>query len=127
MKATGMILFALALLTGCVSARLARLTKPEGRYTPAIFAAASADFSSDRAASLRGIAAKNDLTEAEQLYLIEVLQIAGGFSSDKKEVLLALLSNDAVTAGAKKLLSETLPKFELFSDDTRAVADALAR
>ena len=126
MKAIPFLLISLSFLTGCVSARLARLPKPDGRYVPAIYATASASFSSDRSATLLKIAAKSDLTEAEQIYLLEVLRITGGFSDDQKNVLLALLRNGAVTPAAKKRMAEILPKLGLFSRDAKAVADALA-
>ena len=126
MKHAPLFLTALLFFTGCVGARLARLTQPEGRYAPAIHAAGSIGFSPDRAATLRDIAGKTDLTDAEQIYLLEVLEIAGGFSGDKKKVLLALLSNRSVTAPTRKRISEILPKLGLFSGDAKAVADALA-
>lgn len=121
-----LLIVGLSLVSGCMSARLGQLAKPEGRYTPAIYAAASVGFSSDRTATLRDIAAKGDITEAEQIYLLEVLQVTGGFSGDKKGVLLALLGNRAITDAAKKRLSEMLPGLGLFSGDAKAVADALA-
>ena len=126
MKSTPLLLIILSFVTGCVSTRLAQLPKPEGQYAPAIYAAASVGFSSDRAATLRDIAGKSDITEAEQIYLLETLQITGGFSDDKKEVLLALLGNRAVTDATKRRMSEMLPRLGLFSSDAKAVADALA-
>lgn len=127
MKLTSLLLVVLlCVASGCVSARLAQLQKPDGRYSPAIYAAGSVSFSSDRSAALRDIAAKSDITEGEQIYLLEVLQITDGFSGDKKEVLLALLNNRAITNATKKRLAEILPSLGLFSSDAKVVVDALA-
>jgi hypothetical protein len=126
MKPPALLLLFLLVFTGCASARLAQLPKPDGRYAPAIYAASSVSFSADRTSTLRDIAAKSDLTEAEQLYLLDVMQVTGGFSGDVKAVLLALLKNQAVSQGAKKRVSELLPSLGLFSGDAKAVADALA-
>ena len=126
MKSTASLIIILCFVTGCTSARLAQLPKPDGRYAPAIYAAASVGFSSDRAAALRDIATKSDITEAEQIYLLQVLQITRGFSSDQKEVLLALLGNRATTDATKKRLAEMLPRLNMFSSDAKIVAEALA-
>jgi len=82
-------LFGVFLVVSCSTHQLSNIPRPEGRYAPAIYAAGSAGFSSDRAASLQMIASKSDLTESDQIYLVKVLQHSGGFSSDKKKVLLA--------------------------------------
>lgn len=126
MKNILIALITIIALAGCTSARLSKLPKPEGRYSSAIYAAGSIAFSGDRASTLRDIAAKPDITEAEQIYLVEVLQVTDGFSGDKKAVLLSLLKNKAIAEGAKKRLSELLPRLGLFSADAKEVIDALA-
>jgi hypothetical protein len=117
----------LSLLAGCTSVRLSKITIPDGRYSAAIQAAATLSFSADRASTLKEIAAKPDLSEGEQIYLLEVLRITDGFSADKTHVLLSLLGNQAVTAAAKTKVAEILPKLGLFSAEGKEVADALAR
>lgn len=125
MKNLVLILTVTALFTGCTSARLSRISRPDGRYSPAIYAAASIDFSSDRTSTLGDIAAKPDLTEAEQIYLLEVLRVTCGFSADKRDVLLALLNNPAVTDASRSKVADILPKLDLFPKDAKQVVDAL--
>lgn len=127
MKPTPLLLVLLCVASGCVSARLDQVPKPEGHYAPAIRAAGSISISSERTAALSNIAAKNDISEAEQLYLLDVVRVTDGFSGDRKDVLLALLENRATTDRTKKRLAEILPSLGLFSGDAKVVVDALAR
>jgi len=115
------------LLSSCSTNHLSKIPRPEGRYSPAIYSAGSAGFSSDRAASLRTIAAKGDLTESEQIYLVKVLKYSGGFSSDKKDVLLALLNNRSVSDFARHAVADAMPYLNLSSSDAKVVADSLAK
>lgn len=107
-KLPALALIALATLVGCTTAgRVAKLPMPDDKYGAGIYAASSVGFSADRNSTLSDIAAKSDLSEAGELYLLEVLRITGGFSADKKAVLLALLSNRAVTDDVRKRVAPT--------------------
>ena len=108
------------------SIEVSKVPVPEGKYSPAIYAAASINFSDERNSALRHIARKSDITEVEQIYILEVLQVTDGFSGDKKAVLLSLLKNQSIAQSAKRKMSELLPKLGLFSDDAKEITIALA-
>ncbi len=96
-----------------------------GPRCAAIEVAATIQFSSDRQAALGGIAALTDLSEHEQLFLVEATIAGGGFSSDVTAVLVALARNPRLTDAARARLATLQHKASLFSSDRRLLANAL--
>ena len=138
-----MLLIILALACyGCSSNRLSKLEKPNEKYSSEILA--SARFSPDeRSKSLQMIASKKDLSETDQLFLIDVILAQGkfavGFSikinnngvqagdspENNKLILLTLIKNEATTDKALDKIADSLHKFRLFPDDKKEILDAL--
>ncbi len=103
-----------------------KLPKPKGRYVAAIDAASTIGFSSERAVALRDVAAKHDLSAPEQGYLVDVVRVTGGFSSDVTSILITLLRNPSVTNATRRKISGSLECLGLFSSDATKVALQLA-
>jgi hypothetical protein len=138
-----MLLIILALACyGCSSNRLSKLEKPNEKYSSEILA--SARFSRDeRSKALQMIASKKDLSETDQLFLIDVILAQGkfavGFSikinnngvqagdspENNKLILLTLIKNEATTDKALDKIADSLHKFRLFPDDKKEILDAL--
>lgn len=138
-----MLLIILALACyGCSSNRLSKLEKPNEKYSSEILA--SARFSPDeRSKALQMIASKKDLSETDQLFLIDVILAQGkfavGFSikinnngvqagdspENNKTILLTLIKNEATTDKALDKIADSLHKFRLFPDDKKEILDAL--
>jgi len=138
-----MLLIILALACyGCSSNRLSKLEKPNEKYSSEILA--SARFSPDeRSKALQLIASKKDLSETDQLFLIDVILAQGkfavGFSikinnngvqagdspENNKLILLTLIKNEATTDKALDKIADSLHKFRLFPDDKKEILDAL--
>lgn len=138
-----MLLIILALACyGCSSNRLSKLEKPNEKYSSEILA--SARFSPDeRSKALQMIASKKDLSETDQLFLIDVILAQGkfavGFSikinnngvqtgdspENNKLILLTLIKNEATTDKALDKIADSLHKFRLFPDDKKEILDAL--
>ena len=84
------------------------------------------------------IASKEDLSETDQLFLIDVI-LASGFSikinnngiqagdspENNKHILLTLIKNEATTDKALDKIADSLHKFRLFPDDKKEILDAL--
>jgi hypothetical protein len=97
-----------------------------GPLCAAIDVAAGIPFSSDRASTLVPIAARRDLTEHEQEFLIDVTVDTGGFGSDAVEVLIVLARNPSLTPGARTHLGRRQRDVSLFPSDRKRLAAALA-
>lgn len=111
--------------TSCIS--FLRDTRPDnltGRHAAAITAADSISFSDDRTSVLKTLAAKPDLTESEQIYLVNVTTDRG-FGEDQADVLVVLAKNPCLTEGARMHLAENLHRVS-FSGERERVASALA-
>jgi len=114
-------------LTACQSGPShLEIQAPHGPNCAAIQTASRINFSDDRADSLGRIAASPNLTEHEQIYLIDAALENAGFSSDTADVLVTLASNPALTEAARIHLAQRLDHADLFSADLKRIADALA-
>jgi hypothetical protein len=89
------------------------------------------------------IASKEDLSEIDQLFLIDVILAQGkfavGFSikinnngvqagdspENNKLILLTLIKNEATTDKALDKIADSLHKFRLFPDDKKEILDAI--
>jgi hypothetical protein len=89
------------------------------------------------------IASKEDLSETDQLFLIDVILAQGkfavGFSfkinnngiqagdspENNKLILLTLIKNEATTDKALDKIADSLHKFRLFPDDKKEILDAI--
>lgn len=111
---------------GCSSPTLSVAPRPDGEHFAAIYAAGLVEQGRDRNALLVELASRSALTGPEQVYLLEVLRDAGGTSSQKTAVLLALLRNPAVTHTTRARMSEILLDLDLTSRDAGDVAVAMA-
>lgn len=103
--------------------RRARDFGPHGPACSDLDAASQIGFSTDRAARLARIAARDDLSAHEQVYLIEIA-LSFGFSSDQADVLTVLASNPALTPEARHHLSRRIEEI-IFSTERERVVDAL--
>ena len=83
------------------------------------------EFSDQRSQALARIAAQPDLTEHEQLFLVDTVTVSEGFSSDKTDVLVALADNPALTQAARERIAIRMPQAELFSSDVERISQAL--
>ncbi len=134
------VLLALGMIAGCSNPGpdTARHPKPEGKYIPAIDAAAAMQGPDQRAQTLSDIASQSDLTEPQQLYLVSsIREMRQGepvsnlqrtirmTSADARRVLVTLLRNPVTTQRTKEFVGETLPSLNLSDDDQRAVTRAM--
>ena len=138
-----LLLIILALMSyGCASNRLSELEKPNEKYSSEILASARLS-PEDRFKALQMIASKKDLSETDQLFLIDVILAQGkfavGFSikinnngiqagdspENNKLILLTLIKNEATTDKALDKIADSLHKFRLFPEDKKEILDAL--
>jgi hypothetical protein len=138
-KILSLVLLVGVVATGCNSTDqdTARRPKPEGKYIPAIDAAAAMQGPDQRAETFSDIASQSDLTEPQQLYLASVVGEARRnepiglqhpqrmTSSDTRRVLVTLLKNPVTTRRTKQYVAEMLPTLNLSDDDQRAVTRAM--
>ncbi|HZL99816.1 MAG TPA: hypothetical protein VFD43_06155 [Planctomycetota bacterium] len=85
----------------------------------------SIEFSGPRADAQKRIAALADLTEHEQLFLVDTVAVSEGFSSNKTDVLVVLARNPALTQAARERISLRVPRADLFSSDVERISQAL--
>jgi len=89
-----------------------------------IDSAAKLTFSSERTDLLKRVAARSDLTEADQIALIDAA-CEVGFSEHITAVMLTLARNPAFTAGGRTYMSEHVDCI-VFSSQRKQVLDVLA-
>ena len=122
---------ALATCAGCVSnvdrTREVLLTGTRGSYTAAILAANNITFPSERRIALVSIATAPDIDKQDQIRVMTVVAGNSGFSSDNRDVLIALVSNPACGGEVRDVIGSRLGQMVAFSDDRAAVAEALIR
>ena len=127
------LLAALLLAAGCVVA-IGGESRPSrhmtqglahGPHCADIELARSIKFSAERNQALARIAALPDLTEHEQLFLVDTVTISDGFSADKTEVLVALAENPGLTQKARERMAIRIDQADLFSSDVQRISQAL--
>jgi hypothetical protein len=96
-----------------------------GPHCADIEIARSIDFSAQRNQALAKIAALPDLTEHEQIFLVDSATISDGFSADKTAVLVALAQNPALTQKARERIAMRIGQADLFSSDVERISQAL--
>jgi hypothetical protein len=96
-----------------------------GPHCADIALAQSIEFSGQRAEALARIAALPDLTEHEQLFLVDAATVSDGFSANKADVLVALARNPGLTQVARERMAERVPHADLFSGDVERISKAL--
>jgi len=101
-------------------------TSAHGARCSEIAIAAGVDFSSERSGALGSIAARPDITEHEQLFVLDALAAGDGFSSDDTAVLVALARNPALSDATRNELGRRIGDFDLYSSDRVRVATALS-
>lgn len=128
---TGLML-GVGVLPGCIIVAETRepmyVTAPEAQQTAnwaSIRAARGIRHSSDRRDALENIAQRSDLTQAEQLALVDAATGSNMHSSDATKVLIAIVNNPATTIDTRNALAANLRRADLFSSDRKAVTDAL--
>ncbi|MFO0826606.1 MAG: hypothetical protein U0572_00525 [Phycisphaerales bacterium] len=121
-------LVATVLVTAFVGCASQPKAPPPGDFGNDIQAALQRGFSGQKAKSLSELA-KAPLNQAEQTYLVDSVTTADMFSSDKRQVLLALINNPTTTVDTLKYIPVKLNEMALFSTDnadvTTAVSEAL--
>lgn len=96
-----------------------------GPHCADIELARSIEFSTERSQALQRVAALPDLSEHEQLFLVDAATVSDGFSSDKTDVLVALAHNPALTQAARERMAVRVQGAELFSSDVQRISQAL--
>jgi hypothetical protein len=96
-----------------------------GPHCADIELARSISSSSARSEALARIAALPDLTEHEQIFLVDTVTVSEGFSANKADVLVALAKNPALTQAARERMARQVPQADLFSSDVERISQAL--
>jgi hypothetical protein len=122
-----------AVLPGCII--VAKTTEPEYVVVPAeaqqtanwasIRAARGIANSGERRESLISIAQRGDLTQSEQLAIVDAATTGRMASRDATQVLTAIVSNPTTTIETRNALASNLRRADLSSSDRKAVTDAL--
>ncbi|MBL9147170.1 MAG: hypothetical protein JNM94_00610 [Phycisphaerae bacterium] len=94
-------------------------------YLAQIEKAKGMQFSSDRAKELKRIAGE-DLNQPEQSALVDLLQSSQMFSRDKRDVLMALISNPTTTPATCQTIAANISQFAMYPEDADNVTQALA-
>lgn len=113
-------------LCGCAGYEVSRVPQPRGVYIPSIYAAGQIRHAATRNQALREIAYRKDLTEAELLYMIDLIAIRKGPSEQIREVLLTILNNPAATFPVRQRISGVVPNLGLTAMDQKEIVHALA-
>lgn len=127
------LLAALLLAAGCVVAigrdrgPSKHMSQPtaHGPHCADIELARAIEFSSERNQALARIAALPELTEHEQIFLVDSATVSEGFSADKTKVLVALAQNPALTQKARERIAMRIGQADLFSADVERISQAL--
>lgn len=98
---------------------------PHGPQCPAIQTANGIHLSSERAAALRKIAGAPDLSEHEQMFIVDAA-MKSGFSTDRADVLVALARNPSTTSKTRSYIAQQAEYSGMFSSDQARVSEALA-
>lgn len=122
-RSVGWLLLTTTLLavTGCVT----HPPGPHGSLCPAIEAATKIGFSDQRSQTLQRIAARPELSQHEQTYLVNAIVQKGGFSDDVANALIAVIKNPGCTDETRTLIAQHVQCVG-FDDARQRVAEALA-
>jgi len=115
-------LLVLMIVTGCAM----RPKGTPGPACPAIDAAVTIDQPSERLEMLEEIATRRDLSENDQIYLVNAI-CGSGFSAGRANALVALLENPCCVEPAWEHVREKLKVTRLLGSDKRRVIDALLK
>jgi hypothetical protein len=124
-KTAGYVLVGVTLVaavTGCPP-------RPRGLVGPnadSIEAATTIDYPSERLKLLTKIAARDNLTPAEQIYLADAICTPGGFHRDQAAALVVLIDNPVCEPATRRHILERLRTTRL-GRDTTTVVEALER
>lgn len=121
----GLVLAAVLVASGCAGYKVSQVPQPQGTYIPSIYAAGQISHAATRNQSLRELAYRKDLTEAELLYMINLIAIRGGTSEQLRDVLLTIINNPATTYQIKQRISGILPNLGMLPLDQKEIVDAL--
>ncbi len=102
---------------------------PRGECGPAcadIRAAETIEFPSDRLVVLHEIATRENLSEHEQVYLVNAICVFG-FSNDQADALITLINNPCCTATVRKYIVDHLPWCGLGTHKKRVIQALAAR
>ena len=91
-----------------------------------IAAATDIDFSSERSAVLGEFASRSDLTEHEQIFIMDVVVEHDGFSDDNASVLTTLARNPRLTETARLDVGRRMRHVTMFASDRAEVVRALS-
>jgi len=117
----------LCITLATLSALPACVQPPEGPAGPgrdAIEAARAIDHPSERGLVLERIAQRSDLSQTDQIYLVDVICVSG-FSSNKADALTALVNNPVCTAQTRKHILERLKTTRLLGHDEARAIEAI--
>ncbi len=117
----------LCIMLATLSALPACVHPPKGPHGPArdaIEAARAIDHPSERGLLLERIAQRRDLSQTDQIYLVDVICVSG-FSSNKADALTALVDNPVCTAQTRKHILKRLKTTRLLGHDESRVVEAI--
>jgi len=97
---------------------------PRGPAADEIEEACTIDLESERLPILEQIAYRRDLSQNDQLYLVNAV-CHGGFGGKQSAALVALIENPVCTEKTREHISARL-RFVMYSTERRAVVKALA-
>ena len=122
------ILLLFIVLSGCMTRRDLAVVppRPDGPHYAAIYAAGFIEPPRDRASVLCSLAARQDLTAGEQIYLIDVLVASGGTSNQNAAVLLELIHNPTVNNFTRAKIADAIPYLELLPRHAEEVGATMA-
>lgn len=112
-------LAALLASAGCV----VRPKEANGPAADAIEAATTIQLSSERLEVLERIADRDDLSEPEQIYLVNAICF-GGFGGQQADALITLIRNPLCTSATRQHITKHL-RSVAFSSERKRVAEAL--
>ena len=123
----------LATLSGCIivaetSDPVYVTVPPEAQATAnwaSIRAARGISSSGERRDALIAIAQRSDLTQSEQLALVDAASSSRMASRDATQVFTAIVNNPSTTIETRNTLAASLRRADLASSDRKAVTDAL--
>lgn len=110
---------ALAITAGCVM----RPKEATGPAADAIEAALTVNLSSERLILLERIARRDDLSQVDQIYLVDAI-CHGGIGGEQADALITLINNPLCTAETRRCIASRL-RHVYYSVERRRVAEAL--
>lgn len=121
----------LLMLSGCVVVSRDSTTysrkppKADGPNAGTIHGATHLGYMSDRARLLKDVAGRDNLTDSEQLLIIDAAARTELYLSDRSDILLTLAKNPRFAPCARNTLGEDLHQIDLYESDRVRIVEAM--